>query len=344
MYKHQMMSKIGPFLIFAILFSTTPVAIGQSHTPVRDSSILEISHDIWFNRFGGALIAADELIEQEPGNPLGYFLKGTILQTISEEFRNDLYNREIDSLLSRAIEMSEDLNDKDKLNPDWVFIAGASYGYRALHRSFHGRWFQAFRDGLKCSSRLNKALEMDRTFYDACLGLGAYDYYKTVMADDFLWLPFISDRREEGMAMIRLAADSGFLATFNARESFLRIYLEEKRYEELVLLADSLNDFSPNDPYCLLYQVYGLAHVGQTDRARERLNILKTKLKESPWYNEYGFYEAELAGAAIFLGEKDYESADIILNQILSHKEFCKINPYFEETYNRARSLKDDMR
>lgn len=344
MYKHLMMSKIAPFFVIIILLLALSAVCGQPYTPVRDSSILAVAHDIWLNKFGSALAAADSLIAREPGNPLAYFLKGTILQTISEEYRCDMYNKEIDSLLSRAIDMAEELNDEDKSNPDWLFISGASHGYRALHRSFHGHWFQAFRDGLKCSSRLNKALKIDPAFYDAYLGLGAYDYYKTVMADDFLWLPFVSDRREEGMAQIRLAADSGYLASFNARESFLRIYLEEKRYNDLVLLADSLDAFSPDDTYCLLYQVYGLARVGQIDRARDRLNILKSKFKESRWYNEYGFYEVELAEAAIFLAEEDFESADIILNQILSHKEYCKINPYFEETFNRARALKDEMK
>jgi|GEM_PF-1189766 hypothetical protein len=344
MNKHLIVFKTPVFIFLILLAPVLTTGAGRSYTPVRDSSILAVSHAIWLNEFDSAIAAADSLMAREPDNPLGYFLKGTILQTISEEYRNDIYNKEIDSLLSRAIDMAEHRFDIDKSNPDWMFIAGASYGYRALHRSFHGRWFQAFRDGLKCSSRLNKALEMDKTFYDAYLGLGAYDYYKTVMADDFLWLPFISDRRDEGMAQIRLAADSGYLASFNARESFLRIYLEEKRYDDLVLLADSLNAYSHDDTYCLLYQVYGLARVGQIDRARERLSVLKSKLKESPWYNEYGFYEAELAGAAIFIAEGDFESAEIILNQILSHKEYCRINPYFEETYNRARALKDEMR
>jgi hypothetical protein len=342
MYKHLKMSRTAPIFILVILSLAAPAAVSQQYTPVRDSSVLEAAHAIWFNRFDAALAAADSLIEKEPGNPLGYFLKGTILQTISEEYRNDMYNEEIDSLLSLAIDMAEDLHDDDKLNPEWLFISGAAFGYRALHRSFHGSWFQAFRDGLRCSSRLKDALELDSTFYDAYLGLGAYDYYKTVMADDFLWLPFVSDRRDEGIAQIRLAADSGYLASFNAHESLLRIYLEEKRYDDLVLLADTLNAFSPDDVYCLLYQVYGLARVGQTDRAFRRLALLKSKLKESPWYNEYGFYEAELAGAAVFLAEEDFESADIILEQILSHKGYCKNNPYFEETYKRARDLKDE--
>ncbi len=344
MYKHLMMSKAAPFFILVFLALSASQASSQHFTPVRDSSILAISQDVWYDRFDQALAASDSLIAREPGNPLGYFLKGTILQTIDEEFRNNIYSKDIDSLLSLAIDMADALHDKDKNNPDWSFLAGASYGYRALLRSFNGHWFKAFRDGLKCSSRLKHALELDSTYYDAYLGLGAYDYYKTVMANDFLWLPFVSDRREIGLEEIRLAADSGYLATFNARESFLRIYFLEKRYNDLVLLADTLNAIVPDDPYCLLYQVYGLAHVGQTDRARQRLAILKAKLKDSPWYNEYGFYEAELAEAAIFVGEKDYESANIIINQILSHKEYSKINPYFEETYKRAKELRDEMK
>jgi hypothetical protein len=37
------------------------------------------------------------------------------------------------------------------------------------------------------------------------------------------------------------------------------------------------------------------------------------------------------------------ESATRIIDQILSNKKFRDENPYFEETYNRAKDLKEEM-
>ena len=140
-----------------------------------------------------------------------------------------------------------------------------------MHRAFHGSWWGAFQDGLKCSSYLKKSLKIDSTYYDAYLGLGAYHYHKTVKSKAFLWLPFVADRRAQGIEELRLCIDSGYLAAHNARESLLRIYFDEKRYEELLVLADSLDKLTPYDAYSLLFYARGLTAMNRLDEAGEKL-------------------------------------------------------------------------
>jgi tetratricopeptide (TPR) repeat protein len=316
------------------------VSAAEGDTAVRDSSTLEIARHVWFNRFDKALTGADRLIESEPDNPLGYFLKGTIYQTISEEFRNDKFADEIDDLLSQAIKMADYRRKDDRGNPDWYFICGASYGYRALLRAFHGGWFSAFKDGLKCGSNLEKALEYDSTICDAWLGLGAYHYYKTIKAKDFLWLPFVSDRREQGIEEITRAARNGFLASYNARESLLRIFYTEGRYEDALNLADSLDAVNPDDPYCLLYHAQGLIKVDSLDLAALKLRKLKNAWRKSPYYDALGQYEAELVTARLFIAEGDTESARKVLERIIEGKSMRDANAYFAETYDKAKKLK----
>jgi hypothetical protein len=332
--------KIASLLLLVLL----PPSILFGQVSIRDRICQGIARDVWRNNFQDAIKRSEDLVKNEPKNPVGYFLLGTIYQTISEEFRTDRFRDQISVNLDKAIDLARDRADVEPDNPDWPFICGASYGYRALHRAFHGNWFGAFGDGFKCSSNLNKTIKIDSTFYDAYLGLGAYHYYRTIKAKDFLWLPFISDDREEGIAEIKKAAVGGILASNNARESLLRIYFTEERYPELLALADSLEKNNPYDSYCLLYHAQGLLASGDLDGAADKLRTLRLILKKSPYFDPFGIYETELISAQIFYKRGDTETAQKIVDNIISEREMAKVNPYFAETLDKAESFARQIR
>jgi len=306
---------------------------------LRDSVTLQIAHDIWYDRYRSAIEKTEDIVEREPDNPLGYFLLGTVYQTISEEYRNDSFNEMITVNLSKAIKLAKKRFENDPHNPNWPFICGAAYGYRALHRAFHGSWWGAFQDGLRCSSNLKKTLKLDSTYYDCYLGLGAYHYHKTVKSKAFLWLPFVVDRKDQGIEELRLCVDSGCLATYNARESLLRIYFEERRFDELLLLADSLEKLTPSNPYNLLFYVRTLTALNRLDEAEDKLQKLKLVWNRSPYYDPIGMFEAELIMADILYRDGDKESARGIVDKIISEKELVRNNAYFGETLKGARRL-----
>jgi len=344
MYNGEMIGRMAAFTIVLLLCISLPFASAVSDTNVRDSVVLRIAQDIWANNYPEVIKSAERIILAEPVNPVGYLLLGIVYQTISETSRNDSYQVEIESNLEQAIDLCDRKKDDDPRNPDWYFISGAAYGYRGLHHAFHGRWWKAFKHGFRCQSNLKKTLKLDSTYYDAYLGLGSYYYYRTIKSKDFLWLPFISDKREEGMAQIRKAIASGFLTSDIARESFLRIFLIEERFEELVSLADSLCRIEPDDPYFLLFYVEGLLALGRLDEAEEKLRQLKLAWKNSPYYDPIGIYEAELLFARIAHERGDRDMADKILEHILSREKLKRSNAYFTETYDKARDFMKNNR
>jgi tetratricopeptide (TPR) repeat protein len=339
MYNREMLHKyaILPIVILiGILLSASSLS---AETAVRDTSIINIARNVWNNDYTTALKKTRQLVKSEPDNPLGYFLLGTIYQSISEEFRTDRFGDKVTGNLDRAINMAEKFKDSEPENPDWFFICGASYGYRALYRAFHGSWWGAFRDGSRSSSNLKKCLEIDSTYYDAYLGLGAYKYYKTIKSKLFLWLPFVSDRREEGINDIRKVIEDGVLASYNARESLLRILYEEGRYQDGAILADSLLQLNPKNIYCLLFNVLCLTELNQLDEASEKLNRLRKEWRKSSYHDRLGIHEADLLSAMIAHKSGRSEHARESLDKILAKKEFTKTNAYFAETYDRARDL-----
>jgi hypothetical protein len=284
------------------------------------------------------------MIDSDPDNPLGYFLLGAAYQMISEEYRNDNFRQEIEDNLELALKLSGKKKKDDPDNPDWFFVAGATFGYRGLHRAFHDRWWAAFRDGWRCESNLEKALSLDSSYYDAHWGLGSYRYYKTAMSDKFLWLPFVRDLRPEAKAQISKAAEKGVLTRQFARESLLRIYWMEKRYAKLLALADSLEERTPHDPYGLFFHIEGLIGTGRFQEARSKLSQLKLAWKESVYYDSLGAFEGELLLARIALGLGDAKLAQKIVAEIISRQEQRRSNAYFSETYDKAKELIRDNR
>lgn len=344
MYKPEMIIIRHKRLLFALLFVAVLPGTVSATTLTRDSVMVEISRYIWHNHFDSAITDAEAVIASEPANPLGYFVLGTLYQTVSEEFRTDIYRDTIAALLDRAIDMADDLKDTDSDTPDWWFIAGAARGYRAIHRAFHGDWWGAFRDGLSLTKNFKRALKIDSTFYDAYLGIGAYHYYRTIKAKNFLWLPFFSDQREQGIREVKIAIEHGTLASFNARESLLRIYFEEGRYDDVCLLADSLAPLNPEDTYCLLYHARSLAALGKIDDALGKARKLTRNWKKSKYYDPIGMFEAELVTAEIFIADGDLASARKIIDLILAQKKYTDDNNYFDETYQRAKSLNKELK
>jgi hypothetical protein len=347
MYNFGMSKNIQGRAIFCIWLSAiliSPALRLYAETAVHDTATLEIAHDIWHDRYGDALGKIGTIIEREQANPLGYFLLGSVYETISEEYRNDSYNEEIMENLGRAITLAREKMKTDPENADWPFICGAAHGYRGLYRAFHGGWWGAFQDGLRCSSNLKRALDLDSACYDAYLGLGAYHYYKTVKSKIFLWLPFVADLREKGKNELQRCIKSGFLATYNARESLLRIYFEEGKYERLILLADSLETQTPDNPYCLLFYTRGLVELNRLDEALNKLRKLSLTWKHSPYYDPIGLLEAEYLMAEILYRDGGSEAARTILDKIISQSEAVDKNAYFEETLDNAKKLAKKIR
>lgn len=157
MYKWEMQKKLA-LLIILIGGMVLCGGEGRSETAVRDSSVIEISRHVWYDEFAEAIAASKIIRDAEPENPLGYFLLGTIYQSLSEEYRIDVYKERISENLDLAIDIANHRRDKEPKNPNWSFIAGAAHGYRALHRAFHGGWWGAFRDGLNAGKHLERTL------------------------------------------------------------------------------------------------------------------------------------------------------------------------------------------
>lgn len=311
---------------------------------IYSDTVKSIIDDFWVGNYADAIDKVNEYIENDPTGPVGYFLRGSIYQSISESYRNDRYSDMIFENLEKAIHICDTLIETNPENPEYYFIKGASYGYLGLHKAFHGSWWGAFKDGLKSSDNLEMAVKADSTYYDSYWGLGAYHYYKSTKLKALLWLPLVKDRRKQGIDEIRKAIAGGFLSKNLAREGLLRILLMEKDYDHLVLLADSVLVGRETEPYPLLYRIEGLIAQGQTADASAAIDTLTNSWKQSRYYDSLGVYEADLLRARILYQQGNDKEAVGILERLLDNDGARKMNAYYNETCDRAEEFYKKIR
>ena len=90
-----------------------------------------------------------------------------------------------------------------------VFI-GAAQGFRALNRFRRGQWISAYTNITGAVGNLRQALSTAPHLYDAYMGLGTYNYWRTarsrMIRSIALWL---ADRRDIGLAQMRFVVAHG---------------------------------------------------------------------------------------------------------------------------------------
>jgi hypothetical protein len=277
------------------------------------------------------------LVAEEPQNPVGYFLSGLAYYSIINQFRNDIYADSVVSNLDIAIRLAQEKADKKR--PDWNFILGSAYGCRALYRSLHGGWWGAFRDGQHSCSSYEKAYEQDTTFTDALLGIGAYHYWKSAKAKILTIMPFVGDKRKQGIAEIERGIRSGGIGAISGIKSLMPIYHNEKRYADVLTLGDSLIVTKSLDPNSRLHLARAFIALRRWSDAETTLNEIQHLYENSEYCDSCGATEVLYLKAQMLLGQGDSTMARINLRQIISMDSTCAQNAYFRQTSLEAKEL-----
>jgi tetratricopeptide (TPR) repeat protein len=86
---------------------------------------------------------------------------------------------------------------------------------------------------------LETAVSRDSFLVDAYTGIGTYYYWKTRKIEFLTWLPFVADRREQGIALLQQCARGGAYNRFAAMSALVTIYLDAARYDKAAETARS---------------------------------------------------------------------------------------------------------
>ena len=243
--------------IFLILFSVH--ILGFSSATAQWSEIDSTAHilikqgihQVHIEEYKEAIATFEKLITLYPEHPMGYFLSAAVYQTIMRNYRINIFETQLDSLLNLAIQFGEKTIRKSWKNIYAYFFLGGAYGFRGFHKVRKRDWIGAFQDGLKGLNELKKAIAMNPQLYDVYYGLGVYHYWRSAKAKFLRFLSFIKNDQQRGINELWTAIDKGRYTSIDSKYALVAIYYDKKDYQKALSLNQELIQLFPTNPACL---------------------------------------------------------------------------------------------
>ena len=170
------------------------------------------------------------LAVQFPSHPSGPLFRAAVLQARSLDLGVPLDRSLFDSLLDAGRERCVRLREQVDIAPWPEFFEATANGYEAVARVEAGDWFGGIRKGMASASAFERVIADDSTFADAYTGLGAYRYWRSRKTEFLQWLPFVTDDRAEGIAMLERGYFEGEYDRYAAVSSLVAIFLDAGDY------------------------------------------------------------------------------------------------------------------
>ncbi|WP_456407897.1 tetratricopeptide repeat protein [Caldithrix abyssi] len=169
------------------------------------------------------------------------FYLASVLNSKMTHFENIDDAGKFEHLLTYIIKKSNERLEQKDLSDSalakYYFYRGSAYGYLAYFQGQNGRWVKALENGIKAIKDLTACTEIDSAMYEAYLGLGTYKYWRSTKLKFVLWLPFLADQREEGIADIKRALRSSSNSRYMAMHQLIYILIDYKHYDEALQYA-----------------------------------------------------------------------------------------------------------
>jgi len=222
-------------MIFTLLLS---VSIDINPPEVEDLIKTGLEY-AYTEQFDSASIYFNEITQNYPENPSGYFMEAALLQLkMMDECRFNEEERYL-ILMKKAVKYSERILEEGDNSWAKFYLANA-YVYQAVYRGYRKDYFETFTLGVKGGRMMQELMKEDSTFYDAYLAAGTFEYF---WARATRYLPFLNlggGDVEGAIEKLHIAAENSLYSGPTARNSLVFIYGEEGEYERARVIIDGL--------------------------------------------------------------------------------------------------------
>lgn len=195
------------------------------------------------------------IIADYPDNPAGRFFLAMvdwwkILLDVDNESYDQIFFQKIEDVIFHCNQILKN----DKKNVDAFFFKGGAIGFRGRLRALRDSWLKAIDDGREALPIVEYASKLDPENQDVQLGFGIYNYYASVIPDQYpfikpLMLFFPKGDKEKGIEQLKKTALSGRYAKYEAQYFLMTLYFNyEKNFEEAYKYADKLSSLFPKNP------------------------------------------------------------------------------------------------
>jgi tetratricopeptide (TPR) repeat protein len=147
-----------------------------------------------------------------------------------------------------------------------------------------------------------------------------------------------------GINMIKLAIEKGKYSREDAKLSLVRIYVENKEYENAFTMINQLIKSQPNKPFLLWF--LGRAQL-ETKMYAGAINTYQTLLKTlvaSPYYHPEGEAECRYNLALAYFENKNFEDSQKQIDALLAFKEKSQDNKNIKHFIEDANGLRKKIK
>lgn len=313
-------------------------------SPYNEKEVIIIRTGIDFlcnGKFDEALDVFDDLKYNNNDSLASNLFKAISYAYIMDEYRSTKFDSAFSQYSNNAIRIGEKMLASDKKNPKIHLYLGGAYGIRGMRKAMLSDLWSGISDGLKAHKLLHKAVELNPDMYDAYYGLGMYHYWKSKRAYTIIrvfgWLFRIKDEKEKGIQELFLAMEKGHYAKFPSMQALFRIYIEEKKYDEVISLGMEYKEEFPND---IFYKWFvGMALVNKQrwiegleiyDEIEKNLNSVDFHGPEADvecwFYKALCLYHLGSRGEALALCKKIDEIKEVVNRRVFFYEDYVENN------------------
>jgi len=317
------------------------LSMNPQEEPVK-SLVLQGMDFSFNNRFAEAEKVFDQLIQQYPQHPAGYFYKAATVQAEmldAEDYRQD---GQFYELAERTIQLADSLQ-KTARDDSWIsFYKGSAYLYRSFMKMKMGNWLSAYKDASRGVSILESAVSQDSLLYDAYLGIGSFKYWKSTKTEFLLWLPFISDQRDQGIAMIYRAIEKGDFVQYVGRDQLVWILMDKKDYAEACKLARQNYEVYPESRFFKWTLASAAFHSREWEFSRQLYQELLQQVQQLPENNHLNEIECLVKMAEIAADNQQWQEAYQLADQALRFNLDESVRKRAKNKLHKALTLRNE--
>jgi len=195
-----------------------------------DSTASQGIKQIYDMQFSRAEDTFRRLMADYPDHPAGRFFLAMIdwwkiLVDPDVESYDDLFFQKLEDVIYQC----DDLLKKNPQDVDALFFKGGAIGFRGRLRAFRESWIKAADDGREALPIVERASNLDPHNLDVQLGFGIYNYYASVIPNEFpllkpLMIFFPKGDKQKGIEQLTNTAMHGKYAKYEARYFLMTLY------------------------------------------------------------------------------------------------------------------------
>ncbi len=328
------MKRVILAILLVFVLAQSAWAVGFEEDRSAHEVVNRISRETLNSEYEQAITHAHELVNRYPREPFPRFLLSTIFMYMLRSYWDFPMDEKFPVYTKKFEDASEEARkvcDEYPVQGAMVqFVRGMVLGAEGMVHVQKREWLDAYSKGKAGVAALEKALEMDPTYYDAYLGLGIFEYYCSELrgvTKILAWIVGFRGDSEKGIEYVTKAMNYGTYAEDPAKAFLAYAFIEsENNLDRGVELAKWLREHYPRNSTFIEYLLRAAKRL-PTERAQDGIEWIETYVKTPNWRDEvivfapYDLDSVDYVEASLYLARKDYEAARKLLEPISSRTD-----------------------